>query len=135
MKKKKLPQCLLDKQESERAATVAAVTDAIIELMSQGYGTRIKDVMDITGLSRSVFAKPHIRRVLVEYGVVVPSDTMASKVTGKARRDVELTLAEKDGYIDRLKFEIEQLREECEILRGQIHLLTYKKYIEDDNDF
>jgi len=54
---KKLPQRPLEKQESERTATAAAVTDAIIELEAQGYNTRIKDLMFVTGLSRSVFAK------------------------------------------------------------------------------
>ena len=56
-------------------------------------------------------------------------------MTGKGRRDVETVIAEKDGYIDRLLFENEQLRQECEILRGQIHLLTYKNSITDNNDF
>lgn len=132
--KKELPQSLLNKQESERAATVTAVTNAIIELNSQGYNTRIKDIMFVTGLSRSVFAKPHIRRILVEYNIVEPTDIESSE-TGKRHRDVKIILAEKDGYIDRLLFENEQLRQECEILRGQIHLLTYKKINEEDPDF
>lgn len=129
--KKKLPKSLLDKQESERATTVTAVANAIIELNSQGYNTRIKDIMFVTGLSRSVFAKPHIRRVLVEYGIAEPSDDRPS-ANSKAQRNVKTALAEKDGYIDRLLFENEQLRRECEILRGQIHLLTYRNSVEDD---
>lgn len=133
--KKKLPKRLLERQETERAATVAAVTDTISELNSRGYDTRIKNIMHITGLSRSVFAKPHIRRVLVEHSIVVPNEVIPAVVTGKARRDVEKILAEKDGYIDRLLFGLEQLSEECEILRGQIHLLTHKKSVEDDNNF
>ena len=132
--KKKLPQSLLDKQKSERAATSAKVTNAIIGLESQGYNSRIKDIMDVTGLSRSVFAKPHIRRVLVEHGIVEPSDAGLAS-TGKTRRDIKTILAEKDGYIDRLLFENEQLIQECELLRGQIHLLTYKNSINDIDDF
>ena len=133
--KKKLPESLLNRQESERAATISAVTDAIIELESQGYKIRIKDLMFVTNLSRSVFAKPHIRRVLVEYGIIEPSSIETSTENRKARCGADTILAEKDGYIDRLLFENEQLRRECEILRGQIHLLTYKKSIEDENDF
>jgi hypothetical protein len=133
--KRKLPQSLLEKQESERAATAAAITDAAIMLQSQGCNIRIKDLMDITGFSRSVFAKPHIRRVLVEYGAIVPKDVTPSNVAGKARRDVETILAEKDGYIDRLLFEIQELQKECEILRGRIHLLTHKKSLKDEADF
>jgi len=125
----------LNKQEAERAATVSAVTEAILELESQGYKTRIKDLMFVTNLSRSVFAKPHIRRVLIEYGIVEPCEAESSSADGNKRRDVNTILAEKDGYIDRLLFENEQLRQECEILRGQIHLLMHKNFLEDDNDF
>jgi hypothetical protein len=133
--KKKLPQSLLEKQEKERTATIAAVTDAVIMLQSQGYNVRIKELMDITGLSRSVFAKPHIRRILVEYGVVMPNKVTSFDASKKSRHDIEAIIAEKDGYIDRLLFIIQQLQEECEILRGQIHLLTHKKSLEDDYDF
>ena len=133
--KKKLPASLLEKQEKERNTTSESVTEAAIMLQSQGCSIRIKDLMDITGFSRSVFAKPHIRRVLVEYGVVAPYESTSSNITGKPRRDAETVLAEKDGYIDRLLLIIQQLQEECEILRGQIHLLTHKKSLEDDNDF
>jgi len=132
---KKLPQNLLEKQKSERAATATAVTGAITGLMAQGYSPRIKDIMSVTGLSRSVFAKPHVRKILVEYGVVEPSDIEPSKEGGKIRRDIKTILAEKDGYIDRLLFENDQLVHECEILRGEIHLLTHKISFEDDNDF
>lgn len=132
--KKKLPQTLLNKQESERATTAAAVTNAIIELNSQGYNTRIKDIMFVTGLSRSVFAKPHIRRVLVEYGVVEPGDVEIS-AAGRAQRDVNIILAEKDGYIDRLLFENEQLRNEIELLRGEVHLLTHRNALMNDSNF
>lgn len=132
--KKKLPQTLLNKQESERVATAAAVTNAIIELNSQGYNTRIKDIMFVTGLSRSVFAKPHIRRVLVEYGIAEPGDVETS-ATGKVRRDINTILAEKDGYIDRLLFENEQLKNEIALLRGEVHLLTHRSALMNDSDF
>ena len=132
---KKLPQCLLDKQESERATTVKVVTDAISALMAQGYSPRIKDIMSVTGLSRSIFAKPHVRKVLIEYGVVEPSGIASIKQGAKSRRDINMILAEKDGYIDRILFENEKLRHECEILRGEIHLLTHRINFEDNNDF
>ena len=133
--KRKLPQSLIDRQEKERAATVDAVTDAAIMLQSQGCYIRIKDIMDITGLSRSVFSKPYVRRVLVEYGAVAPKEVIPENVTGKTRRDIETILAEKDGYIDRLLSGIEYLRQECEILRGQIHLLTHRKSAENEIPF
>ena len=133
---KKLPHTLIEKQNSERAATVMKVTDAIIMLNSQGYSTRIKDIISVTGLSRSVFAKPHIRRVLVEYGIVEPSgNDEISNASGKTQRNVDMIIAEKDGYIDRLLFVIEQLRNEIELLRGEVHLLTHRNALFNDNDF
>jgi hypothetical protein len=133
---KKLPQTLIEKQESERAATIMKVTDAIIMLNSQGYSTRIKDIISVTGLSRSVFAKPHIRRILIEYGIVEPSDNNgASTAHGKTQRNVDMIIAEKDGYIDRLLFANEQLIKEIELLRGEVHRLTHRNALFDDRDF
>jgi len=131
--KKKLPQCLLDKQERERATTIAVVTGAVTELMSQGYDTRIRDIMSCTGLSRSVFAKPHVRKVLIEYGIVAPKDIDISEIDVKARRDIEAILAEKAGYIERLRFINEQLTHEIQLLRGEVHLLTHKSLLDETN--
>ena len=135
MMTKKLPDSLLQKQEAERASTITTVTDAIIELESQGYNTRIKDIMFVTGLSRPVFAKPHIRKILVEYGIVEPRNIDSLAVSGGKRRDVDTILAEKDGYIQRLLFVNEQLTHEIELLRGKVHLLMHKSAEEDDDLF
>ena len=91
--------------------------------------------MFVTGLSRSVFAKPHIRKILVEYGVVEPGDIESATVTGGRQRDADIILAEKDGYIQRLLFENEQLRHEIELLRGKVHLLMHKSTAEDEDLF
>ena len=73
MTKKKLHQSLVEKQERTRNNTIEIVTSAIVELEAQGYSIKIRDLMEVTGLSRSVFAKPHIRKVLVEYGISKPA--------------------------------------------------------------
>lgn len=131
---KKLPQRLVDKQESERTATTTAITNAIIELESQGYNIKIKDIMFVTGLSRSVFAKPHIRKVLVEYGIVEPKKIESSTVSDGKNRNLDMILAEKDGYIQRLIFANEQLTHEIEVLRGKVHLLMHKSAAEEDDE-
>lgn len=126
MTKKKLPQSLVERQERTRNNTIEVVTNAIIELEAQGYKIKIRDLMEVTGLSRSVFAKPHIRKVLVEYGISKP-DWIESPPTSKRKsRDLDTLLAEKDGYIQRLLAENEQMKYEIELLRGKIHLLMHK---------
>lgn len=54
MTKKKLPQSLVEKQEQTRNNTIEIVTSAIVELEAQGYSIKIRDLMEVTGLSRSV---------------------------------------------------------------------------------
>ena len=82
--------------------------------------------MEVTGLSRSVFAKPHIRKVLVEYGISKPAWVESPPTSKREPRDIATLLAEKDGYIQRLLTENEQMKYEIELLRGKIHLLMHK---------
>ena len=46
-----------------------------------------------------------------------------------------MIIAEKNGYIDRLLFENEQLRNEIELLRGEVHLLTHRNALFNSGDF
>lgn len=126
MTNRKLPQSLIEKQERTRNNTIEVVTNAIIELEAQGYSIKIRDLIEATGLSRSVFAKPHIRKVLVEYGISKPDWIESSPTQKKKSHDVATILAEKDGYIQRLLTENEQMKYEIELLRGKIHLLMHK---------
>lgn len=133
--KKKLPKALVEKQERTRSDTIIMVTNAIIELEAQGYSIKIRDIMDITGLSRSVFAKPHIRKILVEYGISKPKWSDASCKVKDGQRDIDILLAEKDGYIQRLLTENDQLRYEVELLRGKIHLLMHRSAARNEDIF
>ena len=101
------------------------VTQAILVLESQGYNIKIKDLISVTGLSRSVFAKPHIREVLVEYGII-QTQTPEKTAGAESTRRMDRLIAEKIGYIQRLLHENEQLRYEVELLRGKVHILTHK---------
>ncbi len=133
--KKKLPNSLRKRQERIRSETIATVTNAIIELEAQGYSIKIRDIMDVTGLSRSVFAKPHIRKILVEYGISRPKWIDAPCEAKDNRRDMEILLAEKDGYIQRLLTENDQLMYEVELLRGKVHLLMHKSAAKNQDIF
>lgn len=133
--KEKLPNALVQKQEKIRSETIAAVTSAIVELQAQGYSIKIRDIMDVTGLSRSVFAKPHIRKILVEYGISKPKWINAPREAKGIQRDINVLLAEKDGYIQRLLTENDQLRYEVELLRGKIHLLMHKTAAQNQDIF
>ena len=82
--KRTIPKSLVQRQEKTRKDTVEMVTQAILVLESQGYNIKIKDLISVTGLSRSVFAKPHIREVLVEYGIIqtqTPEKTAGAEST------------------------------------------------------
>lgn len=126
MTKKKLPKSLTEKQERTRNNTIEMVTNAIVELEAQGYRIKIRDLIEVTGLSRSVFAKPHIRKLLVEYGISKPDWIESPPTSKRESRDIATLLAEKDGYIQRLLAENEQMKYEIELLRGKIHLLMHK---------
>jgi hypothetical protein len=65
----KLPKGLTEKQEKERQKTINLVLRAIAGLKAEGYSVKIKDLIEATGLSRSVFAKPHIRKILVDNAI------------------------------------------------------------------
>lgn len=123
--KRTIPKSLVQRQEKTRKDTVEMVTQAILVLESQGYNIKIKDLISVTGLSRSVFAKPHIREVLVEYGII-QTQTPEKTAGAESTRRMDRLIAEKNGYIQRLLRENEQLRYEVELLRGKVHILTHK---------
>lgn len=133
--KRTIPESLVQRQEKTRQDTSEVVTQAILALESQGYNIKIKDLMNVTGLSRSVFAKPHIRKILVEYGIIQPqiSEQTTTGIENTCRR--EMLIAEKDGYIQRLLNESEQLRYEVELLRGKVHILMHKAAAQDEEIF
>ncbi|MFQ9702089.1 MAG: DUF6262 family protein [Enterocloster clostridioformis] len=77
---KEVPTKLLEYQDQVRMETEQKVRCAIEELKAEGYTVRIKDLVEYTGLSRSVFAKPHIRKLLENYEIGNPL-----RITNKKR--------------------------------------------------
>ena len=133
--KRTIPKSLIQRQEKIRQKTLEVVTQAILALESQGYNIKIKDLVSVTGLSRSVFAKPHVRKVLVEYGIIQPQIPEGADKANNASPRMAMLLAEKDGYIQRLLNENNQLRYEVELLRGKVHLLMHKAAAQGEDDF
>lgn len=128
----KVPKELQAKQEQQRQITINTVLRAISELRAEGHQLTIKNLMEYTGLSRSVFAKKHIRAVLVRQGIVAEkiesSEQRSSKPSAKQR--VKQKLAEKDRQIHRLTEENAALKSECELLRGRLFLLMQHKSLD-----
>lgn len=119
------------RQEQQRQKSINLVLRAIADLSVEGHRIRIKDLMEYTGLSRSVFAKPHIRRILIEKGLCAApaADDIAQKApTNKATRmsNLEKKLRQKDEYIQRLVAENGALKDECALLRGKLFLLMQR---------
>lgn len=120
---KKIPQTLLNRQEMERQQTVNRVLRAIEDLQSQGCRLSIKSLMAYTGFSRSTFAKPHVREVLLRHGFA--SDGEAPEQAKKRKQSEKLR--EKDERIQRLTEENAALKQECELLRGRLFLLMQRQ--------
>jgi hypothetical protein len=125
----RLPKTLLEKQESERRQTIDKVLRAIRDLETEGCRLTIKNLISYTGLSRSVFAKPHIRTILDEYEIVTAKNIVSKKV--KPVDSATDKDCEKDKKIQLLTIENDELRYECELLRGRLFLLMQKRQIQE----
>ena len=117
---KEVPTKLLEYQDQVRMETEQKVRCAIEELKAEGYTVRIKDLVEYTGLSRSVFAKPHIRKLLENYEIGNPL-----RITNKKEGSTRMQKMEQQ--IKRLVEENTELKKECELLRGRIFLLIQKE--------
>lgn len=130
----KLPKELAEKQEMDRQKTINLVLRVITELKAEGYSIKIKDLMEVTGLSRSVFAKLHIRKILVDNGIGY-SKTDASISSAPVHKNSQIAnlkekLAKKDEYIKKLVEENTALKQECELLWGRLFLLMQRRSVE-----
>jgi DNA-binding transcriptional regulator YiaG len=130
---KKLPKQLSEKQENQRQQTANAVLHAIADLRALGEPLKIKALMEMTGLSRSVFAKAHIRAVLAEQGVIKPpeaksdGDVPAKGAALSTEKRLREKLKIKEAAIAALTAENAELRRECELLRGRLFLLMQRE--------
>lgn len=117
--KKKLPTALAEKQELQRQETINKVLRACADIKGEGGKVTITALVDYTGLARSTFAKPHIRKLLAEYGCAL-GDVAAISIRKKAKQAEVIT--EKDRQIAELRSKNAELEYECELLRGRLFL-------------
>ena len=121
---KNIPPALVEKQEFQRQQTINRVLHAIDYLSSQGMDVDTKNLMHCTGLSRSVFAKPHVRTVINEHyqayeEAMSEEKKTVQKKSGRAKS--------KDERIRRLTEENAALNEECALLRARLFLLMQRQ--------
>ena len=62
--KRELPPALIQKQEQMRQQTIGKVLRAMEDLKAEDCRINIKNLMVYSGLSRSVFTKPHVRDLI-----------------------------------------------------------------------
>lgn len=130
---KRIPDSLLDLQQRQREQTISAVKSTMQELQAEGYPITIKRLCERTGFSRSVFSKPHVKAVLDEAlsnrpAKAIPEGTLESQyaklllqLEKSKRRESDL----KSTNIQ-LRETVQELRSECELLRGELHSLMQR---------
>jgi len=128
----KIPSGLAKQQDIQRQKSINLVLRAIADLNAEGHHIRIKDLMEHTGLSRSIFGKPHIRQILVNKGICIDpalNDVPLKVSSKKASRisNLEKKLRQKEEYIQRLVDENSELKDECALLRGKLFLLMQQR--------
>ena len=122
--KRELPPALIQKQEQMRQQTIGKVFRAMEDLKAEGCRINIKSLMAYSELSRSVFTNPHVRNLIQDLFA-----TKEQKTTPKrraVRKNQREEIAAYISRIDRLTEENEQLKKECELLRGRLFLLMNK---------
>ena len=122
--KRELPPTLNQKQEQMRQQTIEKVLRAIEDLKTEGCRINIKNLMAYSGLSRSVFAKPHVRDLVQDQFAAKEQKTIPKRRVVRKNQQEEIVAY--ISKIDRLSEENEQLKKECELLRGRLFLLMNK---------
>jgi hypothetical protein len=127
---RKIPDSLRDLQQSQREQTVSAVKDAIQELCAERCTITIKRLCERTGLSRSVFSKPHVKSVVDKAKISnSPAKAMAEESLQIKYDKLLLQLEnsrQRESYLKasnvKLRETVLELRSECELLRGELHV-------------
>jgi len=98
---------------------------AIADIKAESRKVTISALVEFSGLSRSTFAKGHIRELLVEYGYSL-GDNVAPPPKYKKTYISEVSSA-KDRLIVELREKNAELEIECELLRGRLFLIMQNR--------
>lgn len=123
-KRKSIPPTLVARQEHQRQETMNKVLRAIEDIKAEGRKVSISTLVEFTGLSRSAFAKPHIRSLLEGLGYAPRTD--AAKTPRSSIKSNGQDTVEKDRMIAQLRARNKELERECELLRGRLYLAMQK---------
>ena len=134
---KQISDSLRQRQARQREETLSKVKKALGELSSEGYQATIKNLMERTGLSRSVFSKPHIKDFLAQTAVLCHKEKIPPLYTKgdvskdylriSAKYEKAKQLNEQNAIkIAKLQNELSERRDECELLRGKLHIIMQK---------
>jgi hypothetical protein len=144
---KDISDALRKRQKLIKQQTIKKVQCAIDDLKDEGYLIGIKHLVERTGLSRSVFRKPHVQKILKENKIGIYKE---SKTVPKSNEDyrilalamekellrannkiqkLEDDLKDRDKRITRLVSSLEEKTNECALLRGEIFILAKKAKI------
>lgn len=116
MHRKNIPNKLQEQQEFKKQESINRVLRAIKDLKDENKKVTISNLVEFTGLSRSVFSKPHIRDLLVDYGYSLNNSSGNFKVNKNKP-------SEKDRIIADLRVKNAELEKECALLRGRLFLV------------
>lgn len=144
---KDISDALKKKQEITRQGTIEKIQHAINDLQAEGYLIGIKHLAERTGLSRSVFRKPHVQNILKENKIGIYRESKTVPKSDEDYRTLALTmekellmannkiqkledeLKDRDRRIAKLKSSIEEKTNECALLCGEVFLLSKKAKI------
>lgn len=119
--KNNLPINLQKQQELKKQESINKVLRAIKDMKNEERKVTISALMEFTGLSRSIFSKPHIRELLVDYGYVQKGADSNAKGKKKTKKS-----SNKDKIIAELRTRNAELEHECELLRGRLFSVMEK---------
>ncbi len=89
---KDISAALKEKQEQTRQGTIEKIQRAIIDLQAEGYLIGIKHLVERTGLSRSVFRKPHVQSILKENKIGIYRESKSVPKSDEDYRTLALTM-------------------------------------------